>query len=391
MKHTGSHARSGRSAWRRVRCLIVERLEVRTMLSTFSVANTRRYGPGSLRQAIIAANNLAGLDTIDFAIPGTGPYTIEPLSGLPSIDDPVILDGTTQLGFTDHPIIELDGSQSGNELAVSIGAGGSTVRGLVINRFAGGILLSGGGGNHIEGNYIGTDVTGTMALGNLFNGIAIEASSNNTIGGTGAGVRNVIAGNGQDGIEVNGTGNAIQGNYIGVGADGSTALGNKGNGIRFINSNNVVGGTLEGAGNVISGNGLNGVYDEDGSGIMIQGNFIGTDATGMIAVGNLSDGVKTDPGGDAIGGTDPGAGNLISGNGLAGIEMNSSLVLGNKIGTNISGDAALGNAGPGILVLGFGNTIGGESAGPVISSRGTRATASCLRVTAISSRAIGSA
>ena len=91
------------------------------------------------------------------------------------------------------------------------------------------------------------------------------------------------------------------------------------------------------------------MYDEDGSGIMIQGNFIGTDATGMIAVGNLSDGVKTDPGGDAIGGTDPGAGNLISGNGLAGIEMNSSLVLGNKIGTNISGDAALGNAGPGIL------------------------------------------
>ena len=131
------------------------------------------------------------------------------------------------------------------KLGLSIGAGGSTVRGLVINRFAAGILLSGGGGNHIEGNYIGTDVTGTLALGNQYNGIAIEASSNNTIGGTGAGAGNVIAGNGQDGIEVNGTGNAIQGNYIGVGADGSTALGNKGNGIRFINSNNVVGGTLE--------------------------------------------------------------------------------------------------------------------------------------------------
>ncbi len=145
------------------------------MLSTFSVANTDDSGPGSLRQAIIAANNLAGLDTIDFAIPGTGPYTIQPLSGLPSIDDPVILDGTSQLGFTDHPIIELDGSQTGGEVGLSIGAGGSTVRGLAINRFAAGILLSGGGGNYLEGNYIGTNVTGKLAVGNQNNGIAIES------------------------------------------------------------------------------------------------------------------------------------------------------------------------------------------------------------------------
>ena len=142
-----------------------------------------------------------------------------------------------------------------------------------------------------------------------------------------------------------------------------TALGNNGNGIRFINSNNTIGGTVAGAGNVISGNGKNGVYDEDGSGIMIQGNYIGTDATGMIAMGNLGDGVKTDPGGDVIGGTDPGAGNLISGNGQAGIEIRSGLVQGNKVGTTINGDAALGNAGPGIRVLGSNNTIGGTVGG----------------------------
>jgi hypothetical protein len=327
------------------------------------VSNTDDHGPGSLRQAIVAANNLPGLDAIEFAIPGPGPYTIMPLSGLPSIDDPAIIDGATQPGYAGKPIIELDGSQSGNEVALSIGAGGSTVRGLVINRFGAGIFISGGGGNHIEGNYIGTDVTGRLALGNQYNGIAIESSSSNTIGGTTTGAGNVIVANGLDGIEINGTGNTIQGNYIGIGADGATSLGNKGNGIRFINSNNTIGGTVAGAANVISGNGKNGVFDEDGSSILIQGNYIGTDATGMVAVGNLGDGVKTEPGADVIGGADPGAGNLISGNGQAGIEMTSSLVLGNRVGTTINGDAALGNAGPGIRVLGSNNTIGGTVAG----------------------------
>ena len=206
-------------------------------------------------------------------------------------------------------------------------------------------------------------MTGSLALGNQYNGIAIESSSSNTIGGTTAGAGNVIVANGLDGIEVNGTGNTILANYIGVGADGLTALGNEGNGIRFINSNNTIGGTAGGAGNVISGNGKNGIYDEDGSGIMILGNKIGTDATGMIAVGNLADGVKTDPGGDVIGGTDPGAGNLISGNGQAGIEIRSGLVQGNKVGTTINGDAALGNAGPGILVPDRDNTIVGTVGG----------------------------
>jgi uncharacterized repeat protein (TIGR01451 family) len=342
------------------------------MLSTFTVANSDDSGPGSLRQAIIAANNLAGLDTIEFAIPGTGPYTIQPLSGLPSIDDPVILDGTTQLGFADHPIIELDGSQVATEVGLSIGAGGSTLRGLVINRFAVGILLSGGGGNLVEGNYIGSDLTGMVSLGNAFNGVSIVSSSANVIGGTTAAARNVIVGNGQDGIDVNGTGNTIEGNYIGLGADGATALGNARNGIHFLNSQNTIGGTTPGAGNVISGNGRHGIHDEDGSAIIIQGNFIGTDATGLIAVGNKGDGVKTEPGGDVIGGTDPGAGNLISGNGQAGIEMRSSLVQGNKIGTNINGDAALGNAGDGVLDHGQDTTIGGadKGSGNLISGNG---------------------
>jgi uncharacterized repeat protein (TIGR01451 family) len=364
-------ARSGLSSQRRGRRPVPERLEERSLLSTFTVINTDDSGPGSLRQAILGANALAGLDTIDFDFPRAGRYTIMPLSGLPSIDDPVTIDGTTQPGYAGIPFIELDGSQAATEVGLSL-SGGSTVRGLVINRFALGILLSGGAGNHVEGNYIGTDLTGNQAAGNLQNGILIVSSSDNMIGGTSAAARNVIAGNGRGGIEINGTGNTIEGNYIGLGADGATALGNNGNGIHLNGPQNTIGGTAPGAGNVISGNALNGIHDEDGSGIIIQGNFIGTDATGLIAVGNHGDGVKTEPGADVIGGTDPGAGNLISGNGQAGIEMISSLVEGNKIGTSIDGELALGNAGPGILDHGFSTLIGGsvKRSGNLISGNG---------------------
>ena len=76
------------------------------ILATYSVTNTNDSGAGSLRQAILDANTNAGADTITFAI-GTGPQTISPLSPLPTITDPVTIDGTTQPGFSGSPIIEL--------------------------------------------------------------------------------------------------------------------------------------------------------------------------------------------------------------------------------------------------------------------------------------------
>ena len=99
------------------------------------VTNTNDSGPGSLRQAILNANANQGMDTISFQI-GTGARTIRPLSPLPEITDPVVIDGTTQPGFAGTPLIELNGQTTPQGTAgLKITAGSSRVRGLVINRF----------------------------------------------------------------------------------------------------------------------------------------------------------------------------------------------------------------------------------------------------------------
>lgn len=145
-----------------------------TRAATVTVISTADSGPGSLRDAILDANASPGLDTIAFNITGGGPHTIQPASALPTITDPVTIDGYTQLGATPNtnPIttgsnavlkIELDGSNAGGLVhGLRVTGGNSIVRGLVINRFSGhGISVITNGGNVIEGNFIGTDVTGT--------------------------------------------------------------------------------------------------------------------------------------------------------------------------------------------------------------------------------------
>ncbi|HEY6045685.1 MAG TPA: hypothetical protein VIU65_03725, partial [Pyrinomonadaceae bacterium] len=157
---------------------------------TFTVTNTNDSGSGSLRQAILDANFSAGPDMIVFNIPGAGVHSITPASALPAITDPVTIDGTTQPGFAGSPIIELSGAIAGPTNGLDISAGSSTVRGLVINQFGNGIFLEKDGGNVIEGNFIGTDVTGTQNLGNSVAGVQIAClSANNRIGGTSAGAR----------------------------------------------------------------------------------------------------------------------------------------------------------------------------------------------------------
>ncbi|HWP45948.1 MAG TPA: FG-GAP-like repeat-containing protein [Candidatus Limnocylindrales bacterium] len=313
-----------------------------TTVTAFIVNSTLDPGNGvcdatecTLREAINTANATAGTDVILFNLPGAGPYTIQLISALPDIADPIWIDGTSQPGFTGTPLIELNGSSAGiGANGLKITAGNSIVKGLIINRFAGnGILITTGGGNLIQGNFIGTDVSGTTALGNGGTGIFINLASNNLIGGTTPGSGNVISGNGSAGIQIFGgsaTGNRIQGNFVGTNFNGTVALGNAFDGIFLVNApGNTLGGTTPGARNIISGNKLNGIeiLGTGATGNWVQGNFIGTQADGIGPLGNTLYGVliNTSASNNTIGGTAPGAGNIIAFNGSDGIFIDSGI------------------------------------------------------------------
>ncbi len=201
-------------------------------------------GQGSLRQFTLNSNAIMGLNSSQFAIPttdsgynatGNGEYTIQPMSALPALTDAVILDGTTQTGFVDQPIIELNGTSAGvNVSGLIMTAGGSTAKGLVINRFTGyGIALLTNGNNTIQNNFIGTRVGGHTASLNETGGLLIGGSDSNIIGGTSAATRNVISGNEPVGIHIfSGSElNLIQGNFIGTNVDGTSGIANIGYGM----------------------------------------------------------------------------------------------------------------------------------------------------------------
>jgi len=295
---------------------------------------------------------------------------------LPIITSPLTIDGTTQPGYPGSPLIELNGASAagGGANGLYIAAGSSTIKALVINRFGGlGIKIEPLGGNIIAGNFIGTDVTGTVDLGNSLGGVAINSLGNDTIGGTAAGARNVISGNDSFGIAIEGVGgNLVQGNYIGTDVTGTADLGNSGvAGVLILSSsNNTIGGTSVGARNVISGNDDEGIEIHT-TGNLVQGNYIGTDVSGTADLGNTNNGVAIiDVGSNTIGGTTAGARNVISGNnshgiGIIGNGMTGNLVQGNYIGTDVTGTLDLGNSADGVKVdnAANNNTIGGTAAG----------------------------
>ena len=218
------------------------------------------------------ANARPGRDFIDFNVGGGGVQTIALISGLPRITDPVEIDATTQPGFAGAPIIELSGQIASGAVGLHVSASDTTVRGLVINRFHFGIQVSrlaprpAPSGVRIGGNFIGTDVTGLLPRGNAF-GVFWNApvGTGNRIGGTSPTARNVISANRFDGVQVVGTGLTIQGNLIGIGADGATPLGNGNNGVFVfttfdVGGNSTIGGLEPGAGNVIAFNQWHGVW-----------------------------------------------------------------------------------------------------------------------------------
>ncbi|HEX8204339.1 MAG TPA: autotransporter-associated beta strand repeat-containing protein, partial [Isosphaeraceae bacterium] len=339
-----------------------------------TVANTNDSGPATLREAIASSNLSGGPAVINFAIAGAGPYTIRPGSALPAITDRVVIDGTSQPGFTGRPVIELDGSAAGAGVdGLLITAGDSLVQGLVINRFSGnGIVLDNAGGLSLLGNFIGTDSTGNVALGNGLAGVEIRGPGN-TVGGTAAGARNIISGNFGGGIEIHGgaSGNLVQGNLIGTDVTGTRALGNAFDGVSIGegSAGNTIGGTAANAGNVTSGNNRSGIRisDSGATGNVVQGNLIGTNITGSADLGNTDNGITLSLGtsSNTIGGTAVNAGNIISGNNGFGIRITDrgttgNVVQGNLIGTDRSGTATLGNTLTGLeLDAAVGNTIGG--------------------------------
>lgn len=331
----------------------------------------------TLREAIEAANADLAPSRITFALP-EGARTIAPVQGLPTITAPVTIDGTSQSpDATAKPEIELSGTLAVGAAGLRITAPDSLVRGLTINLFATGVLIWGrdATGNTIEGNHIGTDPAGAAARPSsvLGAGVHIHEAPANRITG------NVISGNGNDGVRLFGpgaTGNVIDGNRIGTDAQGTDPLPNGGAGIRIENApSNTVGGTVPGAGNVISAN-AHGVWitERGASGNRILGNRIGTDAEGTGMVGNAGSGVWiSDAPDNVVGGTVDGARNVIAGNRdgvtISGTEASGNVVQGNNIGADPAGEP-LGNAASGVWISGAAsNVVGGATeAGNLIAA-----------------------
>ncbi len=372
------------------------------------LANRGADGVISLREAITAANNTANgatADAISFQIPNDDPnhlyyrndgmanslsmvapttlndaditdfdpdypnapyswFRLKPTSALPAISEALVIDGYTQPGAQANAVaapgapdavlkIELDGSMAGASVdGLTLTSANSTIRGLIINQFnSDGIVLTGvlSSSNSIAGNYIGTDASGTRDLGNTQNGVHIRSgASSNVLGGTIAGSRNIVSGNNNAGIHITATStisNRLEGNFIGTDVIGMAPLGNTVAGVIIDNSatNTTIGGSASGARNLISANLGDGVSMSDSStrNNAVLGNYIGTNITGAVAVG-MGNGdagidIRLNASDTSIGNFAAAGFNRIAGNGSHGIDIISgtnNFILGNEIYAN---------------------------------------------------------
>src|SRR5207253_1591429 len=166
------------------------------------VTSTDDSGPGSLRQALLDANDSPDENLVIFSLPGAAPYTIQLLSALPEVTSPIIIDGWSQSASNTSPVIELDGSSASNTIdGLVMMVGSNTIRGLALHGFSTAIRLADTGGNVVQGCFIGTDLTGTNAAGNFADGMYLS-SPGNLIGGTASGAGNIISGNGSNGLVI---------------------------------------------------------------------------------------------------------------------------------------------------------------------------------------------
>ena len=354
----------------------------------------------TLRAAILAANASPGSDLIQFDIEPPGRYVLRPSNQLPAITgNDVTLDASTQPGGAGLGIRLDDPDAGGGESGLVLLGNRTTVRGFIITGFdRHGIQISSGSrDNVIQGNWIGTP-DGVVDDGNRNDGIWIKGGGGNLIGGTGAGQRNVISAGENDGLEIeDSSDNVVIGNFVGMTADGRSRLPNEDSGVEIngVSLRNRVGGSTPSERNVVSGN--------DGIGVqilgsmrpdgtcetpeynLVQGNYLGVNVDGRRpgSYGNTGEGVQmsTCARNNQIGGSDPGAGNVISGNRADGVELDSSggpggtkavcdnIIQGNYIGTDPSGMVPVPNVDDGIgLDNGVCNTLVG---GPTPAVRNT--------------------
>lgn len=372
--------------------------------------NQANDGACTLREAIVASNTdtasgaavgecTAGSgagDIIEFDISGVGLKTIHITSGLPSISRTVTIDGYSQTGASvntaDFPdpmngtlTVEIDAAGESGIYGIDINgsqADGTVIKGLIVNDIPyETFYLTDVDNVSLEGNYIGTSSTGNVADGGGSHGVRIGGNSTgNMIGGATAAKRNVISGNGNTGVVFYGsaqtTGNFVQGNYIGVGADGTTRIGNSQQGVSSSEgpTGNTIGGDGVGEGNIISGNGGVGVYllGASGGSNTVQGNYIGTNASGSGAVYNGQGGIViSNADSNVIGGSTSGARNVISGNSAHGISIiddsDNNDIFGNYVGVNAAGDADLGN---GVIGINIATNSGGNEIGSAVAGTG---------------------
>jgi hypothetical protein len=364
-----------------------------------TVTNTNSSGPGSLAEAIAAAR-LGSV--INFDIPGPGNTFVIDLSSALTIEVPLTIDGTTNLGVP--ATVELDGGGGAFDgLILASGSDGSQIEGLTIENFGGagifvestdntiggtavgvgnvigsntgaGVSISGSSarGNVLQGNFIGTNSTGGTTIPNGIGVVIDNGASNNTIGGTTASAANVIAASTTAGVSISGslsTGNLVAGDFIGTNSTNINLANAEGVAIAGA-IGNTIGGTASAFANVIGFNSAAGVSISGSStqGNLIAGNFIGTNSAG----GNLNNivGVAITDADNTIGGTTAGAANVIGFNSSAAVSISGAaatgnLIAGNDIGTNSAGTADLGN-GAGIVIdnggATTGNMIGGAAA-----------------------------
>ena len=390
----------------------LESLEQRTLLSVLPVTTTADAGPNSLRAAILAADLATEPTVILFQIPETDPnfvdvdspltggddakdvFVIRPLTPLPELNNAnhaVTIDGFSQAAFGGDtnlfgPEIVLDGSSAGGGVnGIVITTNHHELLGLNIQRFSGsGVVLGAASQNLVAGNYIGTDATGSTPAGNRYGVWLGAGATNNYIGTDSDGhfdesERNVISGNSVEGVRIEGVGaigNVVAGNFIGVHANGISAVPNGGSGV-FVShgaTGNVIGTNGdavgdENEGNVISGNWCGIAIAGTGtSQNVIAGNLIGTDVNGTLVIGNRADGIGISNGaqenrigtdGDGI--SDHLERNVISGSMRSGVTIEGvgterNAIAGNYIGTDIDGADALPNLANGVTIIGRANS-----------------------------------